>query len=152
MVAIAVETNNTQMKLFGLVLIMLCFIGCSTSLKKDVLIKNMTRDSWNENVNFKFINSDTISKRDIVFLFRYDETFEYEKMRFLFSVTSPKGDMFCDTMAFDVKSHDVKYITILEHEQELINSVRLDSGVYYFNIKPLMETPLNGVVSVGLAF
>ncbi|MFI3267305.1 MAG: hypothetical protein R3Y51_01175 [Rikenellaceae bacterium] len=129
----------------------LMFSNCAT-LKEEVLIEDIKNSKWEQSVNLQLENEDTVSLRNIIFLMRYDNTFKYNTLKFSFSVTSPSGDTFCDTVRVDVPETNDTYITILNLEQTIVKNVKFDScGTYSFEINPLLSLPLEGVIGVGLA-
>ncbi|MFI3262590.1 MAG: hypothetical protein R3Y26_06755 [Rikenellaceae bacterium] len=135
---------------------LVCFItfiltSC-TEMKDNVIIEDFKNGKWEKSVLLTLENSDTTSYRDIFFLMRYDDTFKYSMLNFSFSVISPCGTTFCDTLNIEIPETNDTYITVLNLEQKIITNAKLDScGIYYFNITPLVELPLEGVTGVGLA-
>lgn len=136
-----------------LFLFLFVFIGCS-QIKRDVIVADIDGYYWKNGVDLVFENNDSLSMRDVLFIFRYDNMFEYNDVKVLFSVTSPRGDSFQDTLMFDLK-HDgtsIERAFVTDFECVIINNAVFDTcATYYFNIKPLMKEPLIGVVSVGVA-
>lgn len=133
-----------------------CFVslllyGC-THLNEYVMIEDMKTGNWDREVTLSYENNDSISLRDIIFLMRYDDTFQYNALDFSFAVISPSGDTFCDTLSVEITKTDNTYITVLNLEQRIVKNAKFDScGTYNFKINPLLELPLEGITGVGLA-
>lgn len=130
--------------------------GCN-SLVPYVEIKTFDSSLSREQKNyFLYLNEDTISKRDIVLIVKYDDSYDKERLNLQFELLSPHNELYKDTLSVALFSNKMgkaigkKGVSMYDLESDIIkDGVFKGIGVYKMSLLPI--TNIDGVMAIGIA-
>lgn len=127
-------------------LITLMMVGCGSE-ERTVEVHDTEAKIWSESENFKYDNTDTLHRRQILITVRYDGDYVEEEVPMTILTVSP--DSMVLEEKFTLRIPQLADMRPEEHTFTYRNNVLLKrKGTYHFRLTP--ELPAEGIAAVGL--
>lgn len=127
-------------------LITLMMMGCGSE-ERTVEVHDTEAKIWSESENFKYDNTDTLHRRQILITVRYDGDYVEEEVPMTILTVSP--DSMVLEEKFTLRIPQLADMRPEEHTFTYRNNVLLKrKGTYHFRLTP--ELPAEGIAAVGL--
>ena len=127
-------------------LITLMMMGCGSE-ERTVEVHDTEAKIWSESENFKYDNTDTLHRRQILITVRYDGDYVEEEVPMTILTVSP--DSMVLEEKFTLRIPQRADMRPEEHTFTYRNNVLLKrKGTYHFRLTP--ELPAEGIAAVGL--
>lgn len=127
-------------------LITLMMMGCGSE-ERTVEVHDTEAKIWSESENFKYDNTDTLHRRQILITVRYDGDYVEKEVPMTILTVSP--DSMVLEEKFTLRIPQLADMRPEEHTFTYRNNVLLKrKGTYHFRLTP--ELPAEGIAAVGL--
>ena len=127
-------------------LITLMMMGCGSE-ERTVEVHDTEAKIWSESENFKYDNTDTLHRRQILITVRYDGDYVEEEVPMTILTVSP--DSMVLEEKFTLRIPQLADMRPEEHTFTYRNNVLLKrKGTYHFRLTP--ELPAEGIAAVGI--